>query len=308
MFGSSRFTQTKGVHVTIAQAALDVIFDECDRYDADETGGRILGTYRNDGDQLEIVVSGIIEPGPAAQRSSVYFMQDGAYQEQVFREVEPVHPAIEHLGNWHTHHVNGLRHLSDGDLQTYHRIVNHHNHNTDFFYALLVTERSRKTGLNRYQVKHYLIRRSDNKSYEIPTSAVKVTDQPLVWPKLPLSANSGQSNVQANPSPDDAANRVFDRDAAERFFPRMKTFMSKELGVYWRGPVLLIDGTEVEVVVTEQSVDGIAAFNVTVRKPSGVIESVAANLGDMSFRSCREALISVERMSNFALFQLAQQR
>ena len=32
--------------MSIARGALESIFDECDKYDTDETGGRLLGTYR----------------------------------------------------------------------------------------------------------------------------------------------------------------------------------------------------------------------------------------------------------------------
>ena len=52
---------------------------------------------------------------------------------------------IEHLGNWHTHHVNGYPNLSGGDVATYRRIVNHELHNLDFFYAAAGDVASRGT-------------------------------------------------------------------------------------------------------------------------------------------------------------------
>lgn len=149
MFGT--FKKAKNVRVLLPRGALEVVFAECDRYDADETGGRVLGTIQDKGGDVVVKVSGIIEPGPSAQRTATYFKQDGDYQENVFRRIEDSNPEIEHLGNWHTHHVNGLRHLSGGDVDTYRRIVEHPKHNTDFFYALLVTERkARKKGTERY--------------------------------------------------------------------------------------------------------------------------------------------------------------
>jgi hypothetical protein len=92
---------TKADHITLElpRAAVEAVFDECDRYDVDETGGRVLGTYKSSGRTLAISVSGVIEPGPNAQRTPTYFKQDGEYQEEVFRAVEERVPAIEHLGN-----------------------------------------------------------------------------------------------------------------------------------------------------------------------------------------------------------------
>jgi hypothetical protein len=95
------------VSISIARGALESIFDECDKYDADGTGGRLLGTYRYDNGRYDIEVRGVLEPGPNAQRSPTYFLQDGDHQEKQFRAIEASHPEIEHLGNWHTHHVNG---------------------------------------------------------------------------------------------------------------------------------------------------------------------------------------------------------
>ena len=44
---------------------------------------------------------------------------------------------------------------------------------------------------------------------------------------------------------------MFDRDVVTQFYPRLKTFKSKELGVYWRGTIPLIDGAELEVVILQ---------------------------------------------------------
>src|SRR6185437_8788099 len=111
--------------ISIARGALESVFDECDRYNVDETGGRLLGTYRHKHGRYELEVTGVLEPGPNAQRSPTYFLQDGDYQEKQFRAIEAIHPEIEHLGNWHTHHVNGLQTLSGGDKTTYFKTVNH---------------------------------------------------------------------------------------------------------------------------------------------------------------------------------------
>src|SRR5665213_907893 len=175
------FNATRDIRIVMPKAALLQIFDECDQFDHDETGGRILGTFTEDRRHLNLKVSALIDSGPRARRSAVMFFQDGDYQEQVFRQIESRNPEIEHLGNWHTHHMNGLQHLSTGDLDTYHRIVNHPNQNTPFFYALLVVSKlGGRDPLNRYSVKHYMFRKGDPKVYEVPNRMVELVDEKLL--------------------------------------------------------------------------------------------------------------------------------
>ena len=40
----TRFEAAKDIRIRVPRAALCAIFDECDRYNHDETGGRVLGT------------------------------------------------------------------------------------------------------------------------------------------------------------------------------------------------------------------------------------------------------------------------
>lgn len=298
-----KFARTDNIKLVIPRGAVESVFDECDRYDVDETGGRILGTYGHHANTLTIAVNGIIEPGPNAQRTATYFKQDGIYQERVFRDVEERHPTVEHLGNWHTHHVNGLRHLSGGDIETYRRTVEHRNHNTDFFYALLVVEKKRgKTGLQRYIFKNYVLRRGDPEVYEIPASALTLTDQPLIWPSLSSARDCEENTVQ----PDGDAlrtNRVYDQDFISQFFPKMKPFQSRELGIYWRGPIQLVDGSRLEVIVVEGATGATPKYTVSLREPS---ESIAESVKVMStetFTSCRAALLAVERTCNEELYK-----
>lgn len=297
------FTKADNVQLVIPRSALEIVFDECDRYDADETGGRVLGTYEKRGKTLTISVNGIIEPGPNARRTATYFKQDGSYQERVFREVEEREPTIEHLGNWHTHHVNGLRHLSGGDIETYRRTVEHHNHNTDFFLALLVIERKHgKTGLQRYIFRNYLLRRGDTEVYEIPSSGLTLTDDPLIWPPVPDSPSRSRST----PNVDEDAlrrNRVYDRDFVSQFYPKVVPFHSKELGIYWRGPIPLIDGSVLEVVVLEDGSGTVPKYTVSLRNVPQRIARTKKAIGDEEFASCRAALFTTERMCNAEVFE-----
>ena len=226
----------------------------------------LSGISRNTRGKLALEITGIIEAGPQAKRSAVSFFQDGNYQERIFRQIESSHPEIEHLGNWHTHHVNGLQTLSGGDIETYHRTVNHHNHNTPFFYALLVTAKHKTSDpLRRYTVKHYVFRRGDERVYEIPLHHVQIVDKPLLWP--PESAHPCPAwprifdNLGAHPD------RVYDRDIVGEFYRGIRPFSSAKLGLYWRGPLELLDGSSVEIVVLEDSSARTPTYSVTLRDP-----------------------------------------
>lgn len=292
------------VRLVMPEAALSTIFDECDGFDHDETGGRVIGTFKSEGDHLTISITGIIESGPQATRSAVSFFQDGAHQENIFRKLEQLRPEIEHLGNWHTHHVNGLETLSQGDISTYHRIVNHHNHNTSFFYALLVTKKHRSSNpLGRYSIKHFLFRRGDGTFYEIPARNVQVVNSPLVWP-------IDEKLDKVTPTHDEPgraiSGRVVDRETISGLFPGFRSFSSKKVGIYWRGPLELIDGSRVEAVAMEGLSRQAGTYSVVLREAPGALTSVAESLAQTEFPSARVALINAERACNQEIYKYVQ--
>jgi integrative and conjugative element protein (TIGR02256 family) len=166
--------------IIIHRGVLDAIFAECDKFDHAETGGALVGTYRYDTGVNVITVSGIIEAGPKAQRTAVSFFKDGEYQERRFREIERQDPRIEHLGNWHTHHVNGLQTLSNGDVTTYQKHVNSPNHNTDFWYAFLVTEKISGFHSRDYVYKNFMLYRGDPAVYVLPEHRLIIVDRPCL--------------------------------------------------------------------------------------------------------------------------------
>jgi hypothetical protein len=208
------------------------------------------------------------------------------------------------LGNWHTHHVNGLQHLSGGDIETYYRNVNHRNHNTPFFYALLVTAKHRsKDPLGRYTVKHYVFRRGDERIYELHRGQVQIIQRPLVWPQLANrdagKYERGQSphGLRANP------NRAYDNEILGEFYKGIRPFSNAKLGMYWRGPLELLDGSKVEVVLLEdQDVDN-PTYTVILREPPAALKGLAEEIASVEFPSARAALITIERSCNRALFR-----
>lgn len=293
------------VSIAIAQGVLEAIYDECDRYDADETGGRIIGTYKQKEAHYDVQVLGMLGPGPNADRSPTSFFQDGEHQETMFRAIEAKHPDIEHLGNWHTHHVNGYPTLSGGDKTTYFKTVNHHKHNTDFFYALLVVKKNAR-GNPRYDIKHFFFRRNDDTVYEIPHSQVQVVD---------VSALSASESIAAAPkvtapvrdhSPPNLE-RVKDQELFSEFYPYLKTLFSKSTGaLYWKGTVELVDGSRALIVAMENVGHGKPFYSITAGDENPVLAHVKARYKYRHFRSARHAVIQLEKDLNQAIYKASR--
>jgi hypothetical protein len=305
---NGRFARARDVRVVIPSRALDAIFDECDRFEIDETGGRLVGSFGDAGGKLTVNVTGVIESGPDARRSNTSFFQDGAHQESVFRELEREHPEIEHLGNWHTHHVNGYASLSGGDVQTYQRTVNHPKHNTPFFYALLVTNKERPRSKERYRVKHYVLRRGDPRVYEIDRRHIEVTGAAVLWPRsdAPVVASTNSAAKPGVAAPDAAAPaqmvRAFDNGVVRDLYGRLRSLVSPSIGLYWRGPIELVDGSNAEVLVVESDGTGGPWYTVGLAGPSGCLKDVGLQLDGRRFSSASAALIFAERLCNHVLY------
>ena len=294
------------IGVSICAGVLRAIFDECDRYDRDETGGRVLGTFQRGRDgTLAITVNGVIEAGPGARRSSVSFFQDGEYQEQVFRDIERTHQDVEHLGNWHTHHVNGYPTLSGGDIATYQRTVNHPKHNLDFFYALLVVGRDPQgSSLDRYRVRHYVLFRGDDRVHEVDSKRISVTDEPVIWP-------TDTDLVRPTPSSDVTTIRPKDKATMERLYPQIHPYQSTRTGTfYWRGTVRLIDETVVQLTIPELAGDGQEVepfYQILSKDTPEACAQIVAQIGKQHFQSAAEAVYQFEQKMNSVLYRLARQ-
>ena len=294
------------VTVSIPAGVLEFIFNDCDRYDHDETGGRIIGMFhQSDGGSLEIKVTGVIEAGPRARRTSSSFFQDGDYQAQVFRKIEDLHPDIEHLGNWHTHHVNGFPTLSTGDIETYRQIVNHEKHNHDYFYALLVVERSpSERGLSRYRIRHYILFRGDDSVYEIDSPNVIITQESVHWPLTAesLVTEKGRGNSAAVRANDDAI--------IAELFPSLRPYWSKRARTfYWKGLLDLVDGSSLDIMVPEMKSTlehEPSYYQVLIKNVPKAFEGVYEEFGLREFRSATQAVRALEKEMNGALYRSAR--
>jgi len=296
------------VSVSIPSRALTSIFDDCDRYDHDETGGRMVGVFRSRPEGiLEIEVTGVIEAGPRARRSSSSFFQDGDYQAQVFRRLEASHPEIEHLGNWHTHHVNGYPTLSAGDIETYKRIVNHDKHNPDFFYALLVVARShRAKGLSRYRIRHFVLFRGDNRVYEIESPNVIISKDPIVWP------TKDDCRIEASRGGYSSTVRAKDDTIMPEFFPTFRPYWSKRANTfYWKGHLELINSTSIEIAVPEMCSDigdERYYYQVIAKNVPEPCTKAWEQFAPREFESATQAVRSLEREMNRVLYHAINQR
>ena len=295
----------RSVRIEIAGKTLEKVFEECDRHDSDETGGRIVGHFAFERNTLVVRARGVIEPGPNARRSRTSFFQDGDYQTEVFRRIEADDPAIEHLGNWHTHHVNGYPNLSGGDIATYRRIVNHELHNLDFFYALLVTTRREgQSGLARYSVRHYVLFRGDNGVYEIEPRDVRVTDESVIWPKVTAQAEDEleRDTTDANKA---LVVRARDQQVLAVMYPSLKPRLSvRSETFFWMGPLPLIDGTEAELRILEIEDDEGLAYYPRVNPNAADVKELC----EMPFRSASAAVRAMELRLNQLIYQSAASR
>ena len=295
----------RAVRVEIPGCVLESVFEECDRFDSDETGGRMVGHFALEAGTLVVRARGVIEPGPNAKRTSTSFFQDGEYQTEVFRRIEAEDPTIEHLGNWHTHHVNGYPRLSAGDVATYRRIVNHELHNLDFFYALLVTARHEgRSGLGRYAVRHYVLFREDDGVYEVRPADVRITDEAKIWPQDVAQAEK-RPHLDGGRRERAGAVRARDQQVLGVMFPSLKPRLSaRSETFFWKGPLPLVDGTEAELRVLEVKDGETLAYYPRVTPAS--VE--AAELRGTPFQSASDAVRALELKLNRAIYESVAER
>ena len=129
-----------------------------------------------------------------------------------------------------------------------------------------------------------------------------LTDAPLIWP----SASDVPGRKKSTEHLDEDAlrtNRVYDRDIVSQFYPKVGTFKSEELGIYWRGPIPLIDGSKLEMVVLEDASGTAPEYTVTLRNPPEMLTRSTKAIAKEGFASCRAALLTTERMCNAELYE-----
>ena len=292
----------RSIRVEIAREVLESVFEECDRHDREETGGRIVGHFSMDSGTLVVRAAGVIEPGPKARRTSTSFFQDGDYQTEVFRELEVKDPSIEHLGNWHTHHMNGYPTLSKGDVATYRRIVNHQLHNLDFFYALLITSKHKgRTGLERYALRHYVLFRGEGAVYEVDLGDVRVVDAPRIWPRTDGVSKGGPKweGDESGGTRGAVGVRAHDKSVLRVLWPTFEPRLTARTGTFfWKGSLSLIDGSALYVRVVEVEQEDSLNYYLVLASPSEEVEKLCT----MPFHSASEAVRALELRMNQEIY------
>jgi hypothetical protein len=152
---------------------------ELHRHPNCEEGGKYIGYLQASEGNVPtntVTITDFLPGGPDAKRTAVEFLPDGDFQETLFRQAETRDREIEHIGTWHSHHCNGLRHLSDGDIGGYFRTIQKTAYRPDVFIASLV-KHVPSDPHDKGWIDHFLFIRNNTNFYRI-TDHIALTDAP----------------------------------------------------------------------------------------------------------------------------------
>ena len=109
---------TAGSKLLIPGAAMGELLAEAWSAWPNETGGVLLGNVEDGAIQLEAVIG----PGPGGSHGTTTFAPDAAWQTDRVAALWKERPALEYLGDWHTH-PRGRPTLSRLDREALHTIA-----------------------------------------------------------------------------------------------------------------------------------------------------------------------------------------
>lgn len=162
-----------------------------------EEGGKFLVKLRRENNCDVIRVLSYIDSGPRVSSSLGHLMPDANYQTSVFTIASMFDQDIDYGGSWHTHHCNGLRNLSQGDIQTYFEIVNASHYNLDYFFALLVTHLHH----SEIQMRYYLFYRGSDQYFELHPSQIRFTQESFSLETVLNSLEENSFSYRKNSGP-----------------------------------------------------------------------------------------------------------
>jgi hypothetical protein len=175
-----------GIRVRFDAKVFDYILCELQHHPGVEEGGKYIGFIDADSQQsgmCELRIIDFFPGGPRATRTAVEFLPDGDFQDNLFRKAERRDQAIEHLGTWHSHHCNGLRELSGGDIHGYFLTVNKAAYRPLVFIASLVKEIPTHSR-NRHWIDHFLFIKGENDRFYKITNDIEIIDAPSQFTDL----------------------------------------------------------------------------------------------------------------------------
>ncbi len=203
----------RDVEVLFDRRIFDYMLHELSKNPSVEEGGKYVGYLLKTGDPLlarigsrskqVIVIVDFLPSGPNAVRSAVELMPDGDYQEALFREIEQRDDAIEHVGTWHSHHCNGLRTLSNLDVEGYRRTVNKPAYRPGFLVASLVKDVPRSVEDSGW-IDHFLFIRGGTGYHKI-TDTIRVVDLVSPFASLTGHAPAQRDTSRTQPVPQQEA-------------------------------------------------------------------------------------------------------
>jgi len=201
-------------------------------------------------DGVNVEIAAYIDSGPRVSKSETHLMPDGEYQASMLELLQCCDPEIEHVGSWHSHHCNGLKDLSTGDIRGYFASVNHRDYNLDHFLALLITGLDRR-GL---QFRAFLFERGTKEYREILVDSIRETGEVYSLNSLLIASahvafarrreisrggNDGHSHRNEPPQDESAVILADDRHWISRLFPAAAIVRNKRTGeLRWRWQVV----------------------------------------------------------------------
>lgn len=110
------------ITVRLSEPIIAAIVVEANNWYPKETGGVLMGYWAND---HEVVISGIVGPGPNALHTYNSFIPDDTYHiSEIARLYTESKGEQTYLGDWHTH-PNAEAYLSERDRKTLRKIADY---------------------------------------------------------------------------------------------------------------------------------------------------------------------------------------
>jgi len=109
-----------------------------------ETGGDLFGFWTHSGYP---VIQYVIGPGPNANHQSTFFNQDADYLSEVGNRLRETH-ALQHIGEWHSHHQLGLAEPSGHDISTVCKAILQYNLSN--FFLVITNIRDNSSSVNGF--------------------------------------------------------------------------------------------------------------------------------------------------------------